>query len=56
MKLRVKVLFKEGYEGAEEFECTDWPSMGDWITLYLANYRQVSFPKDSVSKVESWIE
>ncbi len=50
--MKLKVIFTYRDDKKEEFICADFPNIGDWITLYLEDFKRVQIPREAVAKIE----
>lgn len=53
MILKVEVTYRD--DTKKVYDCNDFPFVGDWITLYLPNFRRELIPKDAVASITHWI-
>lgn len=47
--IRVDITYRDNKK--ESFDCTDYPSVGDWITLYQG-LKRTCFPGQTVHRIE----
>lgn len=50
MQLKITIVFRDDKE--EEFICADFPGIGEWITLYLEDFKRVTIPKEAVARIK----
>ncbi len=51
MKLIVTVTYKD--DKKETYECVEFPSTGDFLYLYLTNFKRKFICKDGIARVDS---
>ncbi len=54
MKVFVTIKYRDDKE--ETFTCIDHPSIGDWITIYLENFKRLTIPKDAIASIATEIK
>jgi hypothetical protein len=51
MTLIIKIKYRD--DTTEEYECVDYPSMGDrWMTLYLKEFKRKIICTDKIDELE----